>query len=68
MVVATLRSRGISLYVNSSTSNNHGPVYEVSGTTDVTLLNSDQYSYINKNPYASFGLSGVTKDGDNFTF
>lgn len=68
MVVATLRSRGISLYTNSSTSDNHGPIYEVSGLTDVTLLNTDQYSSIDKNPYASFGLSGVTKDGDNFTF
>ena len=68
MVVATLRSRGISLYVNTSTSDNHGPVYEVSGLTDVTLLSTDQYVEIDKNPYASFGLSGVTKDGDNFTF
>ena len=68
MVVATLRSRGISLYVNSSTSDNHGPVYEVSGLTNVKLLSTDQYVDIDKNPYASFGLSGVTKDGDNFTF
>jgi hypothetical protein len=68
MVVATIRSRGISLYTNSSTSENHGPVYEVSGLTDVTLLSTDQYADIDKNPYASFGLSGVTKNGDNFTF
>jgi hypothetical protein len=68
MVVATLRSRGISLYVNSVTSDNHGPVYEVNGLSDVTLLSTDQYVDIDKNPYASFGLSGVTKDGDNFTF
>ena len=68
MVVATIRSRGISLYTNSSTSENHGPVYEVSGLTNVTLLSTDQYADIDKNPYASFGISGVTKNGDNFTF
>jgi hypothetical protein len=68
MVVATLRSRGISLYTNSSTSDNHGPIYEVNDENNVTLLNTDQYSDIDKNPFASFGLSGVTKDGDTFTF
>ncbi len=31
MVVATLRSRGISLFTNSASSPNHGPVYEVTG-------------------------------------
>ena len=68
MVVATLRSRGISLYTNTTTSDNHGPVYEVNDENNVILLNTDQYSSIDKDPYASFGLSGVTKDGDNFTF
>jgi len=68
MVVATLRSRGISLYTNSSTSDNHGPIYEVNDVNNVTILATDQYVDIDKNPFASFGISGVTKDGDAFTF
>jgi hypothetical protein len=68
MVVATLRSRGISLYTNSSSSDNHGQIYEVNDENNVTILSTDQYADIDKNPFASFGLSGVTKDGDVFTF
>ena len=68
MVVATLRSRGISLYTNSSSSDNHGQIYEVNDENNVTLLTNDQYVDTDKNPFASFGLSGVTKDGDIFTF
>jgi hypothetical protein len=68
MVVATLRSRGISLYSNSTSSENHGPVYEVSGLTDVSLICTDQYSNIAKNPYATFLISGVTNNNLNFQF
>ena len=68
MVVATLRSRGISLYTNSSTSENHGPVYQVTGLTDVSLLCSGQYSGITTSPYATFAISGVTKENEVFTF
>lgn len=68
MVVATLRSRGISLYQNSSASPNHGPIYEVTGLTDVDLICSGQYSGITKNPFALFSISGVTKDNDTFQF
>ena len=66
MVVATVRSRGISLYDNSSSSLNHGPVYQVSGLTDLTLLSSGQYSGITQSPYAQFALSGITIDGNTF--
>ena len=66
MVIGTIRSRGISLYENSSTSVNHGPVYQVSGLTDLTLLSTGQYSGITQSPYAQFALSGITKDGDTF--
>ena len=31
MVIATLRSRGISLYSNNADLNEHGPIYEISG-------------------------------------
>jgi hypothetical protein len=68
MVVATLRSRGISLYTNSTTSDNHGPIYEVSGLTDLQLVCTEQYSGVTQSPFESFLISGVTKDGDNFSF
>ena len=68
MVVATLRSRGISLFTNSSTSDDHGPIYEVSGLTDLQLVCTEQYSGVTQSPFESFLISGVTKDGDNFSF
>jgi hypothetical protein len=68
MVVATLRSRGISLFTNSTTSENHGPIYEVSGLTDLQLICTEQYSGVTQSPFESFLISGVTKDGDNFSF
>jgi hypothetical protein len=68
MVVATLRSRGISLYTNTTTSENHGQIYEVNNVNDVQLLSTNEYSNIDKSPFASFGISGVTNDGNNFTF
>jgi hypothetical protein len=68
MVVATLRSRGISLYTNSTTSDNHGPIYEVSGLTDLQLVCTEQYSGVTQSPFESFLISGVTKDNDNFSF
>jgi len=66
MVIATLRSRGISLYDNSSSSMSHGPIYQVSGLTDLQMVCSGQYSGITKSPYAHFLLSGVTIEGNNF--
>jgi hypothetical protein len=68
MVVATLRSRGISLFTNSATSDDHGPIYEVSGLTDLTLVCTNQYSGVTQSPYESFLISGITKDSDTFSF
>ena len=74
MVVATIRSRGISLYENNALSNAHGPIYEVnsggtvSGLSALTMVCSGQYSGVSMNPYETFLLSGVTKDNDNFSF
>jgi hypothetical protein len=68
MVVATLRSRGISLYTNTTESDNHGPIYEVSGLTDVDLICTEQYSGITQSPFESFLISGVTRGGNNFSF
>lgn len=64
MVVGTLRSRGISNY----DANNHGPKYQVTGLTDVILINSGQYSGSTKSPFESFLISGVTFDNNNFSF
>jgi hypothetical protein len=68
MVIATLRSRGISLYSNSTETDLHGPVYEVSGLTDLQMVCTEQYSGVTQLPFETFLLSGVTKDGDNFSF
>ena len=62
LVVATLRSRGIN---NNS---DGGPVYMASGTSQVVMDCSGDYADVQKNPYSSFGISGVTNEGDNFTF
>ena len=64
MIVATLRSRGISLY----DTNNHGPIYEVTGTTDVVLNTRSPYDSSLLNPFETFAISGRTKDNDLFTF
>ena len=68
MVIATIRSRGISLFTNSLTSENHGPIYQISATTGVTLVCSDQYSGVTVDPFATFLISGITNAGDNFSF
>ena len=63
MVVATLRSRGIATYGSDD-----GPVYEVSGLTDVDLYSDGAYSGITNNPFGTFQISGITKDSETFTF
>lgn len=74
MVVATLRSRGISLFTNSASSPNHGPIYEVnsggtvSGLSALTMDCGGQYSGVTQSPFETFLLSGITKDNDNFSF
>ena len=62
VVVATLRSRGI------NSNSDGGPVYMASGTSQVVMDCSGVYADVQKNPYSSFGISGVTNDGDTFTF
>ena len=64
LVVATWRSRGISLYGGGET----GPSYTVTGLTDVIIDNSGIYSGISSSPYATFNLSGKTADGTDFAF
>jgi hypothetical protein len=63
LVVATLRSRGITTY-----SSDDGPVYEVSGTSDANMVCTGTYSGVTKNPYSTFLITGTTKDNDTFSF
>ncbi len=63
LVVATLRSRGIATYTQDD-----GAVYEVTGSTSVTMNCSNGYSSVIKNPYATFGLNVTNKDGENLFF
>jgi hypothetical protein len=64
LVVATLRSRGISEY--SATQS--GPQYQVSGLSDVQMICTGPYSQVSQNPFATFQLSGVTANGNDFSF
>ena len=63
LVIATLRSRGISLYSTSES----GPKYEVN-LTGLTMDCSGSYSAVTKNPFAQFGVDITTADGDNYFF
>jgi len=63
MVISTFRSRGIATY-----SSDDGPVYEVSGLTDVSLNTSGVFSGVLSNPFENFQVSGLTKDNETFTF
>jgi len=63
MVIATLRSRGISDYGTGD-----GPIYEVSGLTDVQMICSGVYSGVTSNPFDTFKISGITKDSNTFEF
>ena len=64
MVAATFRSRGIATYAGTNT----GPDYTVTGLTDVIIDNSGTYSAITQNPFAEFAVSGLTADGNEFSF
>ena len=64
LILATLRSRGISNY----NANDHGPQYQVTGLTDLNLICTGAYSGISQSPFATFQLSGVTFEGDTFAF
>jgi hypothetical protein len=63
VVVSTLRSRGIATY-----SSDNGPVYQVSGTSDLDMICTGAYSAVTKNPFSTFKLSGITKNNQTFEF
>ncbi len=57
MVVATIRSRGISLY----NATQDGPDYEV---TNLDMITTGQYSGTSQNPFETFLISGTSGNGD----
>ena len=63
VVVATLRSRGIATYTNST-----NPAYSVTATTDASLDMTGKYAGVLKNPYLTFAVDCTDKFGQNFTF
>ena len=64
LVIATLRSRGLATY-----SEDNGPIYKVTGLTDVEMVCTGGYSGITKNPFSTFGLNITKTDviSDNVT-
>jgi hypothetical protein len=64
LVIATLRSRGISQY----NSTHDGPMYEVSQLSAVTLDFSGSYKSVKKNPYSVFAVNITNDEGKSFVF
>lgn len=64
LVIATLRSRGESIF----DADDSGPKYQVTALTSVNMITSGNYSNVLKNPYNIFGLTGTTRSGKNFFF
>jgi hypothetical protein len=64
MVIATLRSRGTSLYNTLQ----HGPQYMVSNLSNVSLITTGQYSASVNNPFSTFLISATTDNNQTFTF
>jgi len=62
MVVATVRSRGITSY----TSTNHGQIYSLSANT--LTIDGTNSTTMSGDPFGNFVLSGNTTGNSNFTF
>jgi len=63
LVVTTFRSRG------ESTLSSGGPVYQVTGSTDVEMVcTGGTFGNITTNPFATFGIDVTDIDGDTFRF
>lgn len=64
LVVATLRSRGVSRYIADN-----GPEYEISKLNYVGLdCFKDSYGLVTKNPFMPFSITGFTDAGKYFNF
>lgn len=64
LVVATLRSRGLSNFDSS----NNGPKYEVDNVNNVILDFTGTYQSVKKNPFSSFAINIINCDGKQFVF
>ena len=64
VVLATLRSRGISEYNSTS----DGMEYQVTGTSDVSIITTGSYIAAQQNPYSQFLITGSSYDNSNFSF
>lgn len=62
MVVATIRSRGITSY----SSTNHGQIYSLTG--DTLTIDGANSTTMSGDPFGNFVLSGNTTGNSNFTF
>ena len=62
MVVATIRSRGITSY----SSTNHGQIYSLTGNT--LTIDTANSTTMSGSPFNNFVLSGKTSSNSNFTF
>jgi hypothetical protein len=64
VVVATIRSRGITDYTATS----NGPTYQVTGLSNVSMVCTGAYSAVTKNPFNTFLISGTQYDSKAFSF
>ena len=64
VVMATLRSRGISEY----SSTKHGTQFQVTGTADANMVTTGSYANIASNPQATFAIAGTQYNGNTFNF
>ena len=64
VVVATLRSRGITDYTATS----NGPTYQVTGLSNVSMVCTGAYSAVTKNPFNTFLISGAQYNSKAFSF
>ena len=63
LIVATFRSRGVSTLTSG------GPVYQVTGSTDVSMVcTGSTFDDVTTNPFGVFGIDVVDVDGDAFRF
>ena len=63
LIVATLRSRGLATYVGDN-----GPVYEVTGLSQVSMVCTGNYATVNSNPFSTFKITGTTRNNTTFDF
>ena len=63
LIICTLRSRGLSTYADEI-----NPIFEITGTSQVTYDMSGEYSGVLKNPFLPFEIQATNNDGTVFNF